>query len=186
MVIGHISPSFVAANAIIAPIVRLSTVFTQGLGQASSVMTGNALGAGSREKAYRQGVTFFTLSILIGLFAAVVILLFTPFMIRYYNITDETRRIAHHLMFAVAIMVVFQSTQSVLTKGVLRGGGDTLFLMIADVAFLWVASVPLGALAGLYWHLEPFYIYIFLKIDWAIKTLICAWRLKSRKWIRIV
>lgn len=186
MIIGHISPFFVAANAIIAPIVRLSTVFTQGLGQASSVMTGNALGAGRREKAYRQGVTFFNLSILIGFFAAGVILLFSPFMIRHYNITDETAAIARQLMFAVSIMVVFQSTQAVLTKGVLRGGGDTLFLMIADVAFLWIASIPLGALAGLKWHLEPFYIYTLLKIDWAIKTFICAWRLKSQKWIRIV
>ncbi len=186
IIIGHISPSFVAANAIIAPIVRLSTVFTQGLGQASSVMTGNALGAGNREKAYRQGVTFFTLSILIGLLAAGVILLFSPFMIRHYNIEPETAEIARHLMFAVSIMVLFQSTQSVLTKGILRGGGDTLFLMIADVAFLWIASVPLGALAGLVWHLEPFYIYLLLKIDWAIKTIICAYRLKSKKWIRIV
>ena len=161
-------------------------VFTQGLGQASSVMTGNALGAGNREKAYRQGVTFFTLSILIGLLAAGVILLFSPFMIRHYNIEPETAEIARHLMFAVSIMVLFQSTQSVLTKGILRGGGDTLFLMIADVAFLWIASVPLGALAGLVWHLEPFFIYLLLKIDWAIKTIICAYRLKSKKWIRSV
>lgn len=186
IIIGHISPSFVAANAIIAPIVRLSTVFTQGLGQASSVLTGNALGAGKREKAYRQGVTFFALSILIGFFAAGVILMFSPFMILHYNITEQTAEIARHLMFAVSIMVIFQSTQSVLTKGVLRGGGDTLFLMIADVAFLWIASIPLGAIAGLVLHLEPFYIYILLKIDWAIKTFICAYRLKSRKWIRIV
>ncbi len=186
MVIGHVGTGFVAANAIIAPIVRLSTVFTQGLGQASSIMTGNALGAGKRDTAYRQGVTFFILSILIGVFAAVIILLFTPFMIRHYNITQSTAGIARHLMFAVAIMVVFQSTQSVLTKGVLRGGGDTLFLMIADVLFLWIVSLPLGAAAGLLWHMDPFYVYLLLKIDWAIKTFICAYRLKSKKWIRIV
>jgi Na+-driven multidrug efflux pump len=107
-------------------------------------------------------------------------------MIRNYNITEETAAIARQLMFAVSIMVVFQSAQSVLTKGVLRGGGDTLFLMIADVLFLWIASVPLGAFAGLVWHLEPFYVYTLLKIDWAIKTFICAYRLKSKKWIRIV
>ncbi|MBQ7322316.1 MAG: MATE family efflux transporter [Clostridia bacterium] len=186
VIIGHISTEYVAANAIIATIVRLSTVFTQGLGQASSVMTGNALGQKETEKAYRQGVTFVTLSFLIGLFAAGVILALSPFIIGLYNIEDTTREIAHQLMYAVSIMIVFQSSQSMLTKGVLRGGGDTKFLMIADVAFLWIASVPLGALCGLVWHLSPFIIYIALKIDWAIKSFICLFRLKSKKWIRIV
>ncbi|MGI6239352.1 MAG: MATE family efflux transporter [Christensenellales bacterium] len=186
VIMGHLRMEFVAANAIIAMIVRLSTVFTQGLGQASAVMTGNTLGRGEKEKAYRQGVTFFALSIVIGILAAGVILALSPFIISRFNITQETRAIARQLMFAVSIMVVFQATQSVLTKGVLRGGGDTVFLVFADVAFLWAASIPLGALCGFVWHTEPFFIYIALKIDWAIKTVICAWRLRSKKWMRTV
>ena len=186
IIIGHISTEYVAANAIIATIVRLSTVFTQGLGQASSVMTGNALGQGETDRAYREGVTFVTLSFVIGVFASGVILSLSPFIIGLYNIEETTREIAHQLMYAVSIMIIFQSSQSMLTKGVLRGGGDTRFLMIADVAFLWIASVPLGALCGLVWHLSPFVIYVALKIDWAIKSFICLFRLKSKKWIRIV
>lgn len=186
IIIGHISTEYVAANAIIATIVRLSTVFTQGLGQASAVMTGNTLGRREPERAYREGVTFVTLSFVIGIFASGVILLLSPFIIGLYNIEPTTRAIAHQLMYAVAIMIVFQSSQSMLTKGVLRGGGDTKFLMIADVLFLWVASVPLGALCGLVWHLSPFVIYVALKIDWAIKSLICLYRLRSKKWIKVV
>lgn len=186
IIMGHISTEFVAANAIIATIVRLSTVFTQGLGQASSAMTGNTLGRGERERAYREGVTFVTLSFIIGIFAAAVILALSPFIIGMYNIENTTREIALQLMYAVAIMVIFQSSQSVLTKGVLRGGGDTRFLMFADVAFLWLASIPLGALCGLVLDVSPFIIYIALKIDWAIKTFICMYRLKTKKWIRIV
>ena len=186
IIVGHISTEFVAANAIIATIVRLSTVFTQGLGQAASVMTGNTLGAGDRDKAYRQGVTFFALSLIIGVFAAGIIMALAPFIIGQYNITEVTSDIAFRLMEAVAIMVIFQSTQSVLTKGILRGGGDTMFMMFADVAFLWVASVPLGALCGLVWHADPFIIYVALKIDWAIKSVICLIRLKSRKWMKVV
>ena len=186
IIMGHISTEFVAANAIIATIVRLSTVFTQGLGQASSIMTGNTLGKGDKDTAYRQGVTFVTLSFMIGIFASLLLLALSPFIIGQYNIDDVTRDIAFQLMYAVAIMVIFQSSQSVLTKGVLRGGGDTKFLMVADVLFLWLASVPLGAMCGLVWHLSPFIIYIALKIDWAIKTFICLYRLKTGKWMRVV
>ena len=56
--------------------------------------------------------------------------------------------------------------------------------MVADILFLWAASVPLGALAGLYWHLSPFLIYTCLKIDQIIKAVWCVFRLRSRKWIK--
>ena len=186
IIMGHIGASFVAANSIISQTVRLSTVFNQGLSSASSVITGNTLGKGERDKAYHQGVTFLCLSILIGLAAAVIILLISPLLVESFNITQETKDIAYQLMASVSVMMVFQTVQSVLTKGVLRGGGDTRFLMLADILFLWLASIPLGYLCGLVWHLSPFWIYAALKIDWVIKSVWCIFRLRSKKWIRMV
>lgn len=186
IIMGHIGASFVEANSIISQTVRLSTVFNQGLSSASSVITGNTLGKGERDKAYHQGVTFLCLSILIGLAAAVVILLISPLLVESFNITQETKDIAYQLMASVSVMMVFQTVQSVLTKGVLRGGGDTRFLMLADILFLWLASIPLGCLCGLVWHLSPFWIYAALKIDWVIKSVWCIFRLRSKKWIRVV
>ena len=83
-------------------------------------------------------------------------------IIGLYNITPETAQIAGELMDAIAFIVIFQSMNSILTKGVLRGG-DTKFLMVADIIFLWAASLPLGILVGLVWHLDAFWIYVFLK-----------------------
>ena len=96
----------------------------------------------------------------------------------------EARVIAWSLMDSIAFIMVFQSMNSILTKGVLRAGGDTKFLMAGDILFLWVASVPLGALAGLVLHLPAFWIYTFLKIDQVIKCVWCVFRLRSRKWMK--
>ena len=68
--------------------------------------------------------------------------------------------------------------------GVLRAGGDTKFLMAGDILFLWVASIPLGYLAGLVFHWSSFWIYTMLKIDQIIKCVWCYYRLKSGKWLR--
>lgn len=186
VIMGHIGSGFVAANSIISQVVRLSTVFNQGLSSASSVITGNTLGAGERDKAYHQGVTFLSLSVLIGVAAAVVILIISPLIVESFNVTQETKAIAYQLMYAVSIMMVFQTVQGVLTKGVLRGGGDTRFLMLADMLFLWLASIPLGYLCGLVWHLDAFWVYAALKVDWIIKSIWCIFRLRSKKWIRVV
>ena len=87
-------------------------------------------------------------------------------------------------MDAIIIIVIFQSTSSILTKGVLRAGGDTKFLMVGDILFLWVASVPLGALAGLVFHWSAFWIYIMMKIEHIIKSVWCVFRLRSGKWLK--
>lgn len=87
-------------------------------------------------------------------------------------------------MHSVAVMTFFLCLNSILTKGVLRGGGDTRFLMVADVFFLWVVSVPLGAAAGLLWGWPAFWINFALKCDNLIKSVISVWRLRSGKWIK--
>lgn len=186
MIMGRVGASFVAANAIISNVVRLSTVFNQGVSSSSSIITGNTLGAGDAEKAYRQGVTFYGLSFCMGLLASALILIGSPLMMRFFEVSAETEEIARQLTYAVALMVIFQAVEGVMTKGVLRAGGDTRFLMVADVLFLWVASIPLGYLAGLVWHLPAFWIYVALKTDWVIKAVWCGFRLRSRKWMRRV
>ncbi len=172
--------------AITAVTVQISTVFIQGISNASSVMTGNTLGEGDKERAYHEGITFFSMSALVGLMAGGFIILLSPYIINFYNITSETKGIAGQLMKAVGVIVVFQSVGSVMTKGVLRGGGDTKFLMVADILFLWVASIPLGYFAGLVLHLPVFWVYFFLKIDHVLKSVWCIKRLISKKWLKIV
>lgn len=184
MVMGRIGSSFVSANAITMVTQQLSTVFIQGISNASSIITGHTLGRGEVEKAQRQGFTFWGLGTVIGILAGGLIIAISEPVIGAYNINAETQAIARQLMLAVGVIVIFQSMNSILTKGVLRGGGDTKFLMLADVLFLWVASIPLGYLAGLVWHMPAFWIYTMLKIDQFIKAVWCIFRLASKKWIK--
>lgn len=184
MVMGRIGTGFVSANSITIVTQQLSTVVIQGICHAGCIMTGHVLGRGERGKAQQQAWTFLVLGLVIGILGGVLIKLMSESVIRLYNITPETAQIADKLMDAIAFIVVFQSMNSILTKGVLRGGGDTKFLMVADILFLWVASLPLGILAGLVWHMDAFWIYVFLKIDQICKSIWCVFRLKSGKWIK--
>ncbi|MBQ8816232.1 MAG: MATE family efflux transporter [Lachnospiraceae bacterium] len=184
MVIGRLGESFVAANAVTAVTQQLSSVMIQGFSQAGAIVTGYTLGEGNREKAHRQGYAFLGLGIVFGLIAAGIIMLISEPMITAYNLLPETQEIARQLMRSISLIVVFQAANSIMTKGVLRGGGDTKVLMIADNVFLWVASIPLGILAGLVFGFPAFWIYFFLKIDQVLKAVWCVIRLRSGKWIK--
>ncbi len=184
MVIGRLGENFVAANAVTTVAQQLSSVTIQGFSQAGSIVTGYTLGMGDRKKAHEQGYAFLGIGFVFGIIAAAVIMLISQPLINAYDLSAETRSIAQSLMWSISIIIVFQATNSIMTKGVLRGGGDTKVLMLADNIFLWVASIPLGYLAGLVLHMPAFWIYFALKIDQVLKAFWCVIRLKSGKWIK--
>lgn len=184
IIMGRIGAGFVSANSITVLVQRLSTIFISGLSFSGCFLTGQILGEGRARDAQKQGYTYIILGFFIGAFAALVIQLFSGYVIGAYNITAETKEIARQLMNGLCIIVIFRSTNSILTKGVLRGGGDTRFLLLADMSTMWLLAVPLGAVAGLVLHLPAFYIYLCLYSDQAVKAIWCVFRLRSGKWIK--
>ena len=186
MVIGHLGGDFVAANSITTVTQQLSTVLIQGVCQAGAIITGQSLGKGRKEQAEEQGWLFLGMGFALGFLSALFIFFTkTPVILSYgEKTTAEAVSIAYQLLNAISLIIIFQATNSIMTKGVLRGGGDTKVLMFADNIFLWAMALPLGALAGFVFHLPAFWIYFFLKSDQIAKTIWCVYRLKSRKWIK--
>ncbi|MBR6478740.1 MAG: MATE family efflux transporter [Lachnospiraceae bacterium] len=184
MVIGRLGQAFVAANSVTATTQMMSSVMIQGVCQAGAIVTGQTLGEGEREKAQRQGYGFLGFGIALGLVSAAFIVIVSDPIIKSFNLTEGTAAMARQLMNAISLIVVFQATNSIMTKGVLRGGGDTKMLMLADNIFLWVLSIPLGIAAGFVFGFTPFWIYICLKSDHITKAIWCVIRLHSGKWIK--
>ncbi len=184
MVMGRIGQAFVAANSVTMVVQQLSSILTVGIGNASGIITGHTMGEGDYKKAHIQGYIFTIIGFLVGIIAALIILILKKPIINYYQVSQDAKLIADQLMNAIIFIIIFRSVSSILTKGVLRAGGDTKFLMMGDILFLWVASVPLGALAGLVLHWSSFWIYTLLNIDQVIKCFWCIFRLKSGKWLK--
>lgn len=184
MIIGRMGVSFMAANSITNVTQQMSTVLIQGVSQAGAIVTGQTLGTGKKEDAMGQGYAFLGLGLGLGILSAAFIMGVSNFVIHSYNVSEETISIAGQLMSAISLIIVFQGSNSIMTKGVLRGGGDTKMLMLTDNVFLWVLSIPLGILAGFVFHWPAFWVYVFLKFDQIVKAFWCVIRLRSGKWIK--
>lgn len=183
IVLGHMGAAVVAGNAICQVVDRLCTVVIQGVSNASGIITGNTIGAGKKELAMRQGESFYLLSMFFGAVSALLVYLLGPLTISMYSLEPETVAVTEKLMHAYVVIVFFQAVQSVMTKGVLRGGGDTRFLMMADILFMWLVSIPLGGIGGLILHWPAWLTMLCLRADYVIKSVWCVSRLLSGKWI---
>ena len=183
VVLGHMGAAVVAGNAICQVIDRLCTVVISGISNASGIITGNTIGLGDKRQAIEQGETFYLLSIIFGAVGSVLIFLLGPLTISLYRVSSETIQITRQLMNAYVVIIFFQAVQSVMTKGVLRGGGDTKFLMKADILFMWLVSIPLGIASGLIFGWPAWLTMLCLRADYGIKSVWCVSRLMSGKWI---
>ena len=186
MILGRLGSEMIAANSICSVVIQLSTILIAGIGSSGLVIIGNTIGEGKIELAKEQAKTFLVISIITGLLSASIIVLTKQFAVDFYSVSNETKDIAYQLMNGAAFIVIFQVPSMVLTKGILRGGGDTKFLLFADVVFLWTLSIPLGMLAAFVFNFPPALIYICLKFDEIIKSIWCTLRMLGDKWIKDV
>lgn len=186
VILGHMGREIVSSYAIVMVLDRMCSVATMGIASAAGIMVGQAVGKGDLQRAHREGRSFLVLSMFLGAVSASLVLLVGTWSVGLYEIAESTRAITLSMMRASAIIVLFQTTQTTTTKGVLRGGGDTRFLMVADVIFQWCASIPLGYLAGIVLRLPPFWVLLALRIDYVIKAIWMSFRLQGTKWIHRV
>ena len=182
MILGHMGKEYVSAYSIVTVVDRMCTIAATGTASAAGVIVGQTVGAGKNELARRQGRSFLAMSVLIGLIGGILILIVGEWSVGLYNVNAETAAIANEMMIASAFVIVFQNVSSTLGKGVLRGGGDTRFLMLGDVIFQWIASIPLGILTGIVLRLSPWIVLVSVKVDNVIKTFWFAGRLETDKW----
>jgi len=184
VIFGHMSAEVASANSISGSLIQIVSVLTYGLGGASAVVIGNTIGEGDIQRAKREGNTYILLSFLFGLVMLVPLLLLEQSYIGLYTVGEETRELVQMMLKTLYFMLPVQAIAYVTSKGILRGGGDTRFLLLADSSLIWLVSIPLGALAAFVWHLSPFWVFLFIKIEYPLKGIVCFIRYCTGKWIK--
>ena len=185
MIIGHISTEFVSANSIANIIWQCVWVVVSGMGNATSVVIGNAIGRGeSKEIVLNKAKTIVLLSAIMGVISAITLIIIRGPVINFYEVSEATKALAYDLIVSYAIIIVFQSMSVQYVVGIFRGGGDTKTAMLVDVLFLWLFAIPLGAISGLVLKWAPPLVYIMLRSDEFFKNIFSLIHLKSGKWIR--
>lgn len=183
---GHVSEEMSAASSVVGSVVQILTVVNVGMAGASAIMIGNSIGEDDTELAKRQGNSYVLLSVLWGILMIPVLIALEGPYLSLYSVSSETLSIAHKMLFCNCIFMPVQTMAYVVSKGILRGGGDTRFLLLADSSLVWFLSIPFGALAALVWKLDPFWIYFILRVEYPLKGIVCFIRYCTGKWIKVI
>lgn len=147
VILGHMDTSAMAAYSISSTLFLLLKVTSVGAASAASVLIGQEIGrGGERIKEYSRSLQL--IFICIGVILGISLFTLKNPMLRLYNISDKTRELANAFFTLQSIVIMTMSYQMPVNIGIIRGGGDTKYVMILDFISIWLIVMPLSLYAA--------------------------------------
>ncbi len=184
VIVGHMSEEFSAACSIVNSVVQITTVLNMAMAGAAAIAIGNTIGSGDIPKAKRESNSYMLISIVFGIVLIPILLLLEKPYLSFYDVAEETLALCHGMLLVNCVFMPMQTNAYVSSKGILRGGGDTRFLLLADSTLIWFLSLPFGALTGLVLGWNPVWVYAILRVEYPLKGVVCMIRYFTWKWIK--
>lgn len=194
VIIGHTEKSvqMLAANSVMGNLCRLFLVVCFGLGAATAVMVGKAIGEGKIQKdilTLSHTLLRFALlvSMVLAALALVLIpLLFEPFVFPLFKLKGEAVGMATAFAVGAFATIPLHAYSISAITGVLRSGGDVVWSTCCDILPQWLFCLPLTALCALVLKTGVWPIAIAIQTESFVKIPLCIFRIRSGKWIRDV
>ena len=188
----HNSVEMLAANAVMGTLHRLFLVVCFGLGAATAVIMGKAIGEGqSKSQVMGLSRALLRFCVLVGAAIAAVALLlvpvlFVPVVFPMFKLYGESASIATAMAVTAFAAIPFHACAITAITGIMRAGGDVVCSTILDLIPQWLICIPLTALVALVLQTGWWPIAIAMQLDSIIKTPLCYYRLRNDRWIHDV
>ena len=173
----------IAASNIASTVNNLFNVVFLSMGNAVSIMVGQALGARENEKAkdlaWKLMATTFLSAVVMGL----LMLLIAPLIPQIYNTTEEVRSMATDLLRILAVFMPVFSIGHV-CYFTLRAGGRTMITFFFDCVFTWAGNYLCAYILVHFTALDVVTVYACVQCMDILKDIIGVVLVKKGIWIR--
>jgi len=182
---GVISAAALAIVQIAQTVTEVFQTIYTGMGNASTVLIGQALGRGNKDLAYTYAIKVFKLTFYFNLVTMSLLALSILPMAKVYGFNPETTDLLIKSLLVFTVAQLPKMFVYVQVCGILRAGGDTMYCLILEVIFNFFMQIALAYLAV---------IVLELPLQWAIavvmlaevsKAAVCFYRVVSRKWMNV-
>lgn len=187
-ILGHLESEVagdpMAANSISSTLYMMLKVAAIGAASASAIIIGKTIGQNHIEKVKEYAKTLQIIFLIIGILTSVTLFALKNPILSLYNITPETKALANSFILVLCITCIGTSYQMPVLTGIVRGGGDSSFVLKNDIISIWCIMLPISLLAAFVFKLHPVIIVFCLNSDQIIKCGAACVKVNKFNWIR--
>lgn len=184
VILGHLGSDAVAANSIANITKNLLICVCMGFAYGGSIIIGNLLGEGNLSEAKKYGNVLCKLAIFLGCFTGGIILVLTPIILHFTNLTDTATDYLKCMLFMSAYYVIGKSINAMTMDGIFPSGGDTKFGVKCDIVTMWCFAVPLGCIAAFVLKLPVLLVYFIVNLDELVKLPAVFKHFRQYEWVK--
>lgn len=155
-----------------------------GFSIAATTLVAQNLGAGDKERAFKQGAWSTWMSVAVMCTASAIMFALAPNIIDLFSNDASVIALGGRVLRIEAFAEPFFAIATVVA-GVLRGAGDTRWPFYISLAGMWLMRVPIAfVLINLFgWGLEA--IWVGMAVDLFVRGVLCLWRFYKRTWVHV-
>jgi len=172
----------IAANGITNSLGMFAISFAMAINFAIVTVVGQCIGAKEFEQAEYYIKKLLKQARYMTVLIASTQLIFLPWILNLYTLSDEARNITFTLMIIHNLMTMAVWPSAFTLSNGLRAAGDAKFTMKVSIVAMFAFRITASFILSILFNLGVYGVYLAMGIDWIYRTIIQHKRLNSGKW----
>lgn len=164
-------------------LLNAATVVFMGIANASSVIIGQAIGAGNIKTSLEMAKKVMKIAFIFSVICALFLELIAKPSLIFYTLKPEVKEMTILVIRVLGISVFFKMLNWTILIGILRAGGDTKAAFLLDTCFLLFLAVPAAFIGTMVLKLPVYQVVALANLEEVIKFIFAFRRYKSKKWL---
>ncbi len=174
----------IAANSAASTLFLMVKSAAVGAASSASVIIGKAIGTGDMAKVHEYARKLQKRFVVIGLLSGVLLYFLRIPVLSLYDLSPETMEMANTFLIILSVICVGMSYQMPTNNGIIRGGGNALFVVKMDLISIWAIVLPLSFVMAFVVKASPAVVVCCLNADQIFKCVPAYLKSHYGKWIR--
>lgn len=183
---GIVGAQALAAVQISNTIINFLFVIIHGMAIAAATLVGNKIGENKIDVAKEYAKRIVKICSIIGIGITLSLLLAADPIVNTFAVSDAVKQASKKILYIIGLCIILRVYNSLMTIGILRGGGDALASFLIEIGTMWFIGVPLSFMAAIWWRWPIEWVVACVLGEWVTKFILCQIRFRSGKWIRNV
>lgn len=184
VILGHMTAAAIAANSAASTLFLMVKSAAVGAASSASVIIGKAIGTGDMAKVHEYARKLQKRFVVIGLLSGVLLYFLRIPVLSLYDLSPETMEMANTFLIILSVICVGMSYQMPTNNGIIRGGGNVLFVVKMDLISIWAIVLPLSFVMAFVVKASPAVVVCCLNADQIFKCVPAYLKSHYGKWIR--
>jgi len=155
-----------------------------GAASTASVIIGKTVGTGDIAKVKEYSLRLQRMFVVIGVLSGSFLFFLRIPVLGLYDLRPETKEMADAFLIILSVVCVGMSYQMPTNNGIIRGGGNALFVVKMDLVSIWLIVLPLSFVMAFVVKASPVVVVCCLNADQIFKCVPAFLMSHYGNWIR--